>query len=108
MLEVHRLPRIGTDPGRHEHEPGQEFAPGRGRVLGQELPGLLGEVEKDRIRVEDGDVPIDDGGRLGVRVDGQEGRFELLTLSGIDRHQLVRQPALLEKRATFAGLGEGW
>ena len=40
------------------------------RVFGDELAGLLGEIEQDGIAVEDRDIAIDDGRRLGVHMRG--------------------------------------
>jgi len=52
QLEVHRLAATGADAGGHEHQPGMHLGAQRGRVGGQELAGLLGQVQQDGVAVE--------------------------------------------------------
>jgi len=40
-------------------------------------PERSGQVQQDRVTVEDGHIVIDDGGNLSVRVEGREGRCVL-------------------------------
>ena len=96
VAEMHRLARIGPDAGGDEHQPRQQLAALLVRLGRQELAGLLGEIEQDRVAVEDGRVAVDDRRHLGVGIDRQELRRVLLALAGVDRHQLVGQRHLLQ------------
>ena len=94
---MHRLAEIGADAGRDEEHPRQQLA---ARLVGlgrQEFAGLFGEVEQDRATVEHGDVAVDDGRQLGVRIDRQKFRLVLLAFAGIDRNGLVRQAGLFQE-----------
>ena len=75
---MNRLPGKRPNPACDEHEPGQKLSAFRDRVGRQELPGLLGEVEQDRITVEDDLLAVDDGGNLAVGVDLAESRGVLV------------------------------
>ena len=97
MLEVDGLARERTDAGRGEHQPGQQFTAIDGRIRRQELAGLFGEVEQDGIAVEHLDAAVVDRRHLGVRVDGEIFRRELVALAGIDRHRLVGEAGFLEE-----------
>ena len=107
MAEVHGLPRIGPDAGGNEHQPGQQLAAQLGRALGQELAGLLGEVEQDGVAVEHDGVAVDDGRRLAVRIDGKKRGLVLLALARVDRDQLVIEAGLLQEQTDFRGVGRG-
>ncbi len=89
VFEVHRLAGIRANSCCHEHEPGQHRAARCRRVFRQELTGLFGEVQQDRVAVENRHTVIDDGRRLCIRVDGQIFGFELLALARVDWDQLV-------------------
>ena len=107
QLEVHRLAAIGADAGGHEHQPRVHVGAQRRRVGGQELAGLLGQVQQDGVAVEHRGIAIHQRRRLGVGVDGQEGRVVLLALARVDGHQLVRQARLLQVEGDFEGVGRG-
>src|SRR6185295_6383502 len=96
--EVHGLAREGPDPGGDEHQPGQQFATRLWRIARQKLTGLFGEIEQDRVAVEYGDVAIDDGWYLAVRIDGEEGGLELVAFARVDRDRLVGETRLLEEQ----------
>ncbi len=49
------------------------------------------------LAVEHGDVAVDDGRQLGVRIDLQKFRLVLLALASIDRNGLVRQAGLFQE-----------
>src|SRR5215212_7176758 len=105
MLEVHRLAGERADAGGDEHQPGQHLAARRRRALGQELAGLLGEVEEDGVAVEHRRVVVDDRRHLGVRVDGEVVRPELLAAPRVDRHRLVRHAGFLEEKRNLHRVG---
>jgi hypothetical protein len=74
------------------------------QIARDELSGLVGEIEEDRARLEQGDWlaavsrrVIDDGRYAVVRRDRQERRFELLALADVDRNELVRQSGFLKE-----------
>jgi hypothetical protein len=105
MAEVDRLARIGADAGGDEHQPGQQLAAQLGCVLRQELPGLLGQIEQDRVAVEDGDLAVDDRRGLAVGVEGEERRLVLLAPVGVHRHQLVGKAGFFQEQGDFRGIG---
>ena len=50
---------------------------------------LLGQIEKDRMRVENHNVVVDDRGDLRIRIDLQEIGFVLVALENIDGDEIV-------------------
>src|SRR5216684_8984367 len=78
--------------------------------FGQELAGLLAEIEQDRAGFEHADalavgtVGIDDRGDLVVRADRQEFGRHLLALGDVDREYLVRQPHFLQRDTDLAAV----
>jgi len=84
------------------------------QILGQELPGLLREVQQDRAGLEQrqrlaaiGWLMIDDGRNAIVRRDLQEVRLELLALADVDRVHVVAQAGLFEKQGNLVAVGRG-
>jgi len=103
--EMDGLPRERAEAGRHEHQPRQKLASQRRRILRQEAAALLREVEQDGIAVENRDVAVDDRRNLGVRIDGEKARVELLALPRIDRDGFERQPGLFEEESDLHRVG---
>ena len=72
------------------------------RLLRQEAPALLGEVQEDRARLEEGDgaasgaVVVHDGWNLVVRADGEIAGLELLAATDAHPVGAVREAGLLE------------
>ena len=89
VLEVDSLARIGADAAGQEHQPGEELATLRRRGGYNELAGLVRQVEQDGAAVEQHRLAIGQSRGLGVGIDGQEDRIELLPLAGVDRVDLV-------------------
>src|SRR6185437_6747057 len=79
-------------------------------ILRQQLAGLLGEVNEDGARFEDGQllaarpVRIDDRRDLAVRVDGDIFRAELIALGDVDAVGTVGQAGLLEHDRDLAAV----
>ena len=69
---------------------------------GEQLAGLLGEIEQDRAgfeqaeRLAAGAVGIEDRRDLAVRIERQEFRRLLVVLAEVDQMRLVGQPGLLQ------------
>ena len=107
--EVVHLPRHRPEPAHLPHQPFQHRHPAA-QVRGQELAGLLAEVQQDGARLEDRDraaagaFRVDDGGDLVVGADGEEGRGELLVLGDVHNLDLVGQPHLLQRHADLAAV----
>src|ERR1700733_8841317 len=95
VFEVHRLARVGTDPGCRKHQPGEELGLTFQPASRKKLTGFLSEIEQYRVAVEHPDPVVDNRGRLRVGINGHELRPELFALAGIDRNDLVRQTRLL-------------
>ena len=102
--EVDALAGVGADAGGDEHEPGQQITPRRRRV-GQEAPGLLGEVQQDGVAVEHGRVAVHDDGHFVVRVEGGELGGELLALAGVHGDGFVGQAGFLQEQGDLHGVG---
>src|ERR1700729_2520587 len=85
VTEMHRLPGIGSNAGGNEHQPRQKLAAHLFALRRQELAGLLGEIEQDRVGVEHGDVTVNDRRYLRVGIDRKKFRSVLIALAGIDR-----------------------
>jgi hypothetical protein len=99
-----------ADAAHLEHQPLQ------GLVLAavasrQEAAGLAGEVDQDGAGFHHldglavGAVGVDDGRDLAVRVDGDEGRRELLALRDIHLVHPVGQLAFLQHDGNLAAVG---
>src|SRR4030095_2279621 len=87
------------DTAHLEHQPLDDQGPPLA-IRGQELPRLLGEVDHDGARLEDGEVvrvAVDDGRNATIRVDAEE--LGLLLVAGEKVHDvdLVRNAELLER-----------
>ena len=97
---MHRLAEHRADARHLDHHPLDDIVALAG-VLGQELAGLFGEVEQDRPELDHGvglparTVMIDDRWNLGVRIDLQELRAELLALPDVDELGVIGQARLL-------------
>ncbi len=65
---------------------------------GQELAGLLGEIEQDGVAVEHEHAVIVDRRHLAVRIDLEKFRLELVALAGIDGNELVGQAGFFQKQ----------
>jgi len=72
------------------------------RIAGDQLAGLLGEIEQDRTgfgqrqRLAIRTIGIEDCWDLAIRVQGQEFRCPGLVLAGVDRVRLVGETDLLQ------------
>ncbi|CFM29709.1 Uncharacterised protein [Bordetella pertussis] len=82
------------------------------QVGGDELAGLLGQVQQDGAGLEQRDRRaaigrrlIDDGRDAVVGRDGQEFRLELLALADVDGVYAVRQAGLFEKERDLVAVG---
>jgi len=65
---------------------------------------LLGEVEQDRVAVEDDGIAVFDHRRLAVRVQRPERVAVLVAATRIDRHRLIRQAELFQQQADLGGV----
>ena len=107
--EVMNLPRHRP---KAAHLPHQPFIDGDAldQRRGQELAGLLAEIEQDRAGLEYADalaigaVGIDDRRNLVVGADREEIRRHLLALGDIHRENLVRQPHLFQRDTDLAAV----
>jgi hypothetical protein len=101
LVEEADLAEHRADRGHLEEHPGQGLV-ALGRILGQELAGLLRQIDQDRAGLEQAErlsaraVRIDDGGDLAVGVQRQEFRRPGLVLADVDRMRLIRQADLLQ------------
>ena len=103
MLEMHRLAAIGPNARCHEHQPGKQ-----GRALGRsgkELAGLFRQIKQDGVAVEDDGALIIDSGHLGIGIEGEIFRAELLAAARVDRHGRVREPGLFQIERDLARVG---
>src|SRR3977135_4540306 len=87
---------------RHlKHDPLQRREP-FARIIRNEAPRLLGEVDQDGARLGECErstartVGIDDGRDLAVRIYLQKCRIALLALAQIDWNELIAEPELLQ------------
>ena len=103
-LEMGELTRHRRHAGGQQHQPREHTATRCGVVGRLELAGLLGQIQQDRVAVENRHVAVDQGGRLAVRVDRPLGRRVLFALVGVDQHDFVRQAALFEKQRHLGGI----
>ncbi len=71
----------------------------------QEFAGLLGEVQQNRVAVEDRDAVVDDRGYFGVGVDGEIRGAELLATARVDRNRLIGKPHLLQCERDLGWVG---
>jgi len=102
MPEVHALSGERPDARSDEHQPREHrtaLSPFR-----QEVPGLLGEVEKDRVAVEHGGVAVCDHWNLGVRVERRESRRVLFALARVHGYCLVRQATFPQEQRHLHGV----
>jgi len=83
-------------------------------IGGQELSGLLGEIQQDRPGLEDRDrlgpalrLVVEDGGDAVVRRDLQEFRIELIALADVDRKDPVRKIGLFEEHRYLVAVRRG-
>ena len=110
-LEMDGLAGERPEARGDEEEPGEELGPVGGRA--DEAAGLLAEIKKDGVRVEDaglaaaGPLGVDDRRQLAVGVDGEEGGSVLLALARVDGHHLVGKARLLEEKGHLGGVGRG-
>jgi hypothetical protein len=84
------------------------------QILGDELAGLVGEIEQDGAGLEHRDrlaavgrFMVDDGGNAVVRRHRQKLGLELFALADIDRNDFVIQPGFLEKNRDFVAVRRG-
>ncbi|KAG1252316.1 hypothetical protein G6F68_011843 [Rhizopus microsporus] len=98
------------------HLPEQPFQGGdaAARVAGQELAGLLGQVQQDRTRLEHalrgtaiGWGLVDDGRHLVVGRDRKEFRLELVARADVDRVDAVLQAGFLQQQGHFVAVRGG-
>jgi hypothetical protein len=101
------LSRIWTDPGRHEHQPGQKFPTRDVAARRKEPPGLVGQVQQDGVAVEDDGIAVGQGRRLCIRINGDEIGVVLIALADIDRRHFVRESRFLEEERHFRWIGAG-
>ena len=104
VVKVDALAGVGPDAAGDEHQPGEEGAALRRRVLGQELATFLGQVQQDRVAVEERDVAVDESRHLAVGIDGPERRGVLLAGLGVDGDGRVGQARLLEEQGDLHGI----
>src|SRR4051794_6481270 len=103
------LARHRAKPAHLPHQPFQHRN-ALDQRSGQELAGLLAEIQQDGARLEHADalpagaIGIDDRGNLVVRADGQKFRLHLLALGDVDGKYLVGQPHLLQRDADLAAI----
>ncbi len=101
LVEEAELAEHRPDPAHLEHHPLDRLV-AAGRILRNQLAGLVGEIDQDRARFEQRQrlalrtVRVEDRGNLVVRVQRQERRRELVV--GVEAHEmrLVRQSRFLE------------
>jgi hypothetical protein len=107
-----RLPEHRADVSDLEEEPRQRLV-ASGAVRSQELPGLVGEVDQDGARFEQGEgaagraLAVDDGGDLVVGADAQKLRSKLFARAKVDPVHLVREAKLLQRDCDFEAVGRG-
>src|SRR5579863_8252507 len=95
-----------------EEEPRQRLV-ASGAVRSQEPLGLVGEVDQDGARLEQGEVgaartlAVDDGGDLVVGADAQKLRGKLFARAKVDPVHLVREAELLQRDRDFEAVGRG-
>ena len=96
-----RLAQHRTEAAHLPHEPLHRL-PALERRLGQEAPGLVREVEQDRSRFEERDLPspgpvvVHDGRDLVVGADREELRLELIAATDVHPFRPVGEAAFLE------------
>ncbi|MNI83659.1 hypothetical protein D3C73_1404910 [compost metagenome] len=83
-------------------------------VGGQELAGLLGQVQEDGTGLEQGDgraavggLCVDDGGDAVVGRDGQKFGFELIAAADVHRMDLVGQAGFFKEQRDLVAVGGG-
>ena len=82
-------------------------------VLGQELAGLVGEIEQDRAGLDDGvglparTVMIDDGWNLAVGIDLKELGRELIALPDVDKLGVIGKFEFLERDENLLNIRTG-
>ncbi len=107
-----RLPKHRSGASHLKKEP-LEGRVSRGASLGEQLAGLVGEVDENGARFEDRlgraacAVVVDDGRDLVIGADTQEVRRELLASAQIDHAHLVGEAELLERDGDFETVGGG-
>ncbi len=90
------LPEHRPDAADLEKQP-FERVDARLAALGEELAVLLGEVNQDGARLEDGEVVVTERRDFSVRVDGEVGGAVLLAFEDVHPLGLVVEAELLEQ-----------
>ncbi len=110
LVEEAELAEHRADAAHLEHHPLDGLI-ARGRIRGQQLAGLLGQVQQDRAGFEQGErlaaraVRIEDGRNLVVRIQRQEFRRQLIV--GVEPHQvrLIGEPDFLQHDRRLDAVG---
>jgi hypothetical protein len=105
VLEVYGLAGERSDAGGDEHQPGQQFAAVGRRIRREKLAGLFCQIKQDGVAVENLDAVVVDGGHLGVRIDGEVFRLELVALAGVDGDRLVGEAGFLQEQGDLGRVG---
>jgi hypothetical protein len=111
-VEEAKLPEHRPQPAHLPHQPRNRFPP-RGRIGGDELARLVGQVQQDRTALEQADrltagaVGIDDCGDLAVGVEAEEFGRLLVVLRESTRCASYGRPVSSSMIDTFTPLGVG-
>eukprot|EP01022_Parablepharisma_sp_SALTPOND_P027435 TRINITY_DN665_c0_g3_i1.p1 TRINITY_DN665_c0_g3~~TRINITY_DN665_c0_g3_i1.p1 ORF type:complete len:1952 (-),score=631.07 TRINITY_DN665_c0_g3_i1:246-6101(-) len=111
-VEEAQLAKHRTDAAHLEHHPLDHLVT-LGGILGDELAGLLGQVQQDRARFEQrqrlaaGAIGIDDRGNLVVRIQRQERRRHLVVGLEADQVGFVGQAGFFQHDRDLHAIGRG-